>query len=62
MPRERVNLENDWCTFQKVIIYDLGGRGQEWKKGDLLVQMIDDDDLDCLSSDREIEKHGPEMF
>ena len=47
MPRERVNLENDWCTFQKVIIYDLGGRGQEWKKGDRLVQMIDDDDLDC---------------
>ena len=23
-----------------------GGQG-EWKKGDLLVQVIDDDDLDC---------------
>lgn len=35
-----------WYTFQKVIVYDLGGE-QEWKKGDLLVQVKDNDGLDC---------------
>lgn len=35
-----------WYTFQEVIVYDLGGE-QEWKKGDLLVQVKDNDGLDC---------------